>query len=270
MAEFPEMADWVADNPGKIVKSEPVWDGVAEVLRFFRSNPRPGLFARELPLSVDTKFIETHQAELRPLLDLILPDEVIDWEETEFNRRFGLPWVEPAIRMRFLDASLQAACGQEYEEFSLPLLTLASREWPVLRVLVVENLTSLQVLPPIPGTLGLMGHGKRIPNFRYLKWLTKCEILYWGDIDVQGFEILSSFREIYPHVASIWMDQATIQRVPEHLKRIGKPSNWRKELKLNAEEREAYNWVRDGWKRIEQEHLPREWLTELYDVFPAV
>tara|TARA_R110002096_G_scaffold114770_11_gene248851 strand:+ start:6530 stop:7657 length:1128 start_codon:yes stop_codon:yes gene_type:complete len=260
---FPEIEGWITSNPAKIVKAEPCWDGLIEVLQFFRSNPRPGLYARELPLSVDTKFVETHQSELAPLLDLILPQDVVDREEHEFNRRFGLPWVEPAIRMRFLDPALQAACEEKHEEFSLPLLRLAECNWPVTRVFVVENLTSLQMLPSIPGTLGLMGHGKRIPNFRYLKWLENCEIRYWGDIDVQGFEILSSFRKLFPHVQSIWMDRATIERVPEHLQRIGKPSSWRKELVLTAEERQAYDWAKDGWRRIEQEHLPRAWMGEL-------
>ncbi len=264
--EFPELADWVAENPRKVIQSEPRWEGLIEVLRYFRQNRPTGLFARELPLSVDTKFIENHRTELTPLLDLVLGDDVIDPDETEFNRRFGLSWVEPAIRMRFLDPALQAACGQEYAEFSLPLLTLASRNWPVTRVLVVENLTSLQVLPQIPGTLGLMGHGKRIPNFRYLKWLETCEIRYWGDIDVQGFEILSSLREIFPQTVSVFMDGATVARVPDRFKRTGKPSNWRKELQLTPEERVAYDWAREGWRRIEQEQLPREWMAALTNV----
>ncbi|MEM7012771.1 MAG: Wadjet anti-phage system protein JetD domain-containing protein [Verrucomicrobiota bacterium] len=258
--EFPQLTNWARENPKKLIKLEGDLDGILEVVGFFRKNPRPGLFVRELPLSVDTKFVERHQRDLRPLLEAVLPAEAIDSGEDEFSRRFGLEWVEPAIRMRFLDPDLQVACGQEYEEFSLPLLTLASRDWPVSSVLVVENLTSLNMLPMIPKTLGLMGHGKRISNFRYISWLERCEIIYYGDIDVQGFEILSSFREFFPQVRSVLMNEKTIRRAPDSAKSVGAPSNWRKELNLTSAERGAYEWAKRDWRRIEQEHLPRDWI----------
>ncbi|MGI9303125.1 MAG: Wadjet anti-phage system protein JetD domain-containing protein [Gammaproteobacteria bacterium] len=259
-AEFPELGAWLEKNVGRIVKWEFCWAGLIEVLAYFREHPSPGVFARELPLAVDSKFVENHAAELRPLLELVLPPSAIDWDESEFDRRFGLRPFEAMIRMRFLDAELQTACGVDTEELGLPVDQLRLVNWPVRRVFIVENARCLLTLPAIPGALGLFGHGYRVSNFRRLEWLENCEMFYWGDVDVQGFEILSDLRGHWPHTKSLLMNVELVSRFGDRLSGDGKPTRRRLEPALEADERQAWEWCHATKRRIEQERVPREFV----------
>ena len=50
--------------------------------------------------------------------------------------------------------------------------------------------------------------GNGVVLLRYLSWLNNMPIVYWGDLDLEGFEILSSLRTVYRHckylVVSFW------------------------------------------------------------------
>ena len=43
-----------------------------------------------------------------------------------------------------------------------------------------------------------------------MQWLHDKEIYYWGDIDRDGFAILSRVRGYFPHIKSLLMDDVTI------------------------------------------------------------
>ncbi len=259
--EFPELEPWFEPHVMRIITWEPDWEGLCEVLLYFREHPSPGVFARELPLQVDSKFIENHETELRPLLETVLPEAAIDPNEREFDRRFGLRPFEAMIRMRFLDPKLQSAAGIETEEFGLPVDQLRLIDWPILQVYIVENARCLLTLPLIPNTLGLFGHGYRVSNFRRLSWLAHCKIVYWGDIDVQGYEILSDLRSIWPRTRSLLMDDTT-WRSHAHLSGEGKPSRRRTPPTLECHEQAAWQWCLNQQRRIEQERLPNKVVEE--------
>lgn len=264
---YSEIGAWLAKHPQKIVDLEPIWDSIQSVLDFFIENPRPNLYLRELRLPVDTKFIERNRVLLDTLLELVLPDGAIDSDETIFEKKYGLQWVEPLIRICFLDGALRQQCGEVDDDFGLPVRTLANRtQWPIQKVLVIENLTTLVSLRDhgLANVLGLHGHGYRVANFRDLHWLHDCQVYYWGDIDVQGFEILSLFRRYFPHAKSILMDCATIESTPQDSIGQGKPSRWRKEPELTTREYAAYRWAKDqDWRQIEQEQLPSDYVLEI-------
>ena len=258
---FPEMESWLEKNISYTVSWEPFWDDLCEVLDYFREHPAPGLFARELPLRVDSKFIERHEGKLRPLLETVLPESAIDFSESDFDRRFGLRPFEAMIRMRFLDPELQVTAGVEQEEIGLPVDQLRAVCWPIRRVVIVENARCLLTLPLQPGskTLGLFGHGYRVSNLRRLDWLSDCEIFYWGDIDVHGFEILSDLRRTWPQTKSMLMDRATLDALGESAAGEGKKSQRRREPVLEPTEFEVWQWCRDNNRRIEQERIPVDW-----------
>lgn len=88
--------------------------------------------ARELPIPVDTKFIERHQGLLRRWFDIVLPPHAIRADEDHFERRYGLRYVEPHLLVRLLDSELKRELAFPCSEFSLPLSTLA--DLPVRRV----------------------------------------------------------------------------------------------------------------------------------------
>lgn len=86
-AEFSELNDWIRSHRQLLVEVAPDLDGLLEVLRYFRADPRPNRFARELPLSVDTKFLERYECVLRDWFDLVLPPNSIRSDTTGPSNR---------------------------------------------------------------------------------------------------------------------------------------------------------------------------------------
>ena len=56
--QCPAIMPFVESRPLDVVEYADDWQGLIEVCRYFQTHPRPNLYARELPLSVDTKFVE--------------------------------------------------------------------------------------------------------------------------------------------------------------------------------------------------------------------
>ena len=63
--EFPQLRSWVERYPLKVVENASSWSDLLKVLRYFVANPCPGLYIRELPIEVHTKFIERNKGVLR-------------------------------------------------------------------------------------------------------------------------------------------------------------------------------------------------------------
>jgi hypothetical protein len=72
--------------------------GMLLVVDYLREHPRPGVFARELPLPLDTKFVERNQRILREWLDIVLPPHAIRADERHFERRYGLRYADRGER----------------------------------------------------------------------------------------------------------------------------------------------------------------------------
>jgi hypothetical protein len=53
-----------------------------------------------------------------------------------------------------------------------------------------------------------LGYG--VTSLAEATWLKTKRIIYWGDLDTHGFAMLSRLREIFPHVESMLMDNATL------------------------------------------------------------
>jgi hypothetical protein len=103
--------------------------------------------------------------------------------------------------------------------------------------------------------LGALGKG--VTLLRYLPWLRSRPVVYWGDLDVQGFEILSSLRAIFPETRSILMDETTLDRW-RGLCTTGNAPGAPRLPHLTETERAAYNRCRNEYLRLEQERLPME------------
>jgi hypothetical protein len=98
-----------------------------------------------------------------------------------------------------------------------------------------------------------------VSELRHLDWLANCPIIYWGDIDVEGFEILSALRAVFPHTGSLMMDEQTVQ----HFLSLGGPGSGRSPLEppfLAPAERAAFLVCRSKNLRIEQERLPSDFV----------
>ncbi len=210
--ELPIILTLLVKKPMLLPEYHGVWLELLRVCQYFLEHPRPNLYARELPISVHTKFIEQYQAVLRHLLETVLPSEVIDWNTTDFEPRFGLRSEEPLIRVRFLDADLQSQLGFRVSDVSVPLSEFFGLDWHKLSCLMVENKKTFLTLPNLKNTIAIWGRGGAVGSLGAVTWLNNCQLWYWGDMDVHGFQILSNLRRHFPKTQSILMDQATFEK----------------------------------------------------------
>ncbi len=263
---FPELYNWVLKFPNKVVDYNGEWDNIIKVCHYFKKNPQPNLFIRELPIAVHTKFIEWNQAILKELLDILI-NEYVSLNENQFEKRFNLKYSEPQIRFRVLDSKISQEYFSGFEDLAIPVSHFNVLNTSIKRVLVVENKTTLYTtlsLPNMNDTIAIFGSGFGVNNLKDVKWLSDVELLYWGDIDVQGFEILSQFRGYFPYVKSILMDKDTFNKFFEN--DPGTPTKVMASLNLSEEESLIYNQLKSNNWRLEQEKISLDWVKRVLDV----
>lgn len=263
LARFPQLQDWLTQYPQRVLPYLAVWDDLLTVCAYFVDHPRPNLYLRELPVPVHTKFIEDNQTILRYLLDELLPPAAIRAGESQFERRFGLRYDEPQIRLRLLDDALRRELGWPAADVSLTLsdcAALAGMNGPFdsaqgkLTILIVENKMTFLTLPPVKNGLAIWGKGFQVGLLREIGWLVGCAIWYWGDLDAPGFAILSQLRGYWPQTRSFLMDAATLEKYREFVV-TGTPSGEVVLDNLGEEETAVYQQlVTHNW-RLEQERI---------------
>ena len=259
---FPQLESWIRKNPRSLTQMRTEVEGLLEVAAFFQQHPRPGCFVRELPLSIDTKFVERNKAVLRQWLDVLLPAHAIRADEEHFERRFGLRYAEQPVFIRFLDPILQAELGFPCDALFLPLQTFGDLPIQKARLIIVENKVNVFTLPPLPRSIGLGGLGHAITLLRDVRFMANIPVTYWGDLDVEGFEMLSNLRSLCPHAKSLWMDRSAIERW-RPLKVAGSGRQPAVPMHLTSEEIAAFEICCHENLRIEQERLPQ---AEINDV----
>jgi hypothetical protein len=261
-SSYPELESWMRANRALTIEAAASIDGLLQVAGYLRAHPRPGLFVRELPLPLDTKFVERHRRVLREWLDRILPPDTIRADEEHFERRFGLRYAEPHVMLRFLDPAVQEASGCRWPELSLPLHTLARLPVAASHAVVVENKVNLLTLPPIGGAVALGGLGNGATDLRYLPWLASRAVWYWGDLDVEGFAILSRLRAVLPHTRSLMMNEETLTCWRDRLAMPGTGRGGALPAGLTPGEAAAFRTCVEQDLRIEQERLPQAFVME--------
>ena len=88
--------------------------------------------------------------------------------------------------------------------------------------------------------------------------LHRCKVIYWGDIDAHGFQILSDLRGFFPHVRSVMMDQQTLD---DHAAYVVEGNRVRVDRfdGLTEAELPVAQHVLEHNLRMEQEHIPHEY-----------
>lgn len=261
--KLPELSAWLKTNVRRIADYSEYLDGLILVAKFFMEHPWPDCYARQIPVPVDTKFVDRHRAILREWLDELLDASAVQSDESRFELRFGLRDGQPYTTIRVLDTDIQAELGLPFEELSLPLRSLESLAIRDKTVVIVENQLNLLTLPRMKDTLAIRGEGKAVTRLHRLKWLSNNDVLYWGDIDVDGFQILSSLRTYFPNVRSLLMTDAVLG---EHAGLIlkGNGGQITEPANLNGEELAAFHQCRLHNHRLEQERLPQSYVDRLF------
>lgn len=264
-SHFPELKDWIIRNPTKIIQRQGKWESIIKVCNYFRNYPKPNLYIRELPANVHTKFIESNQSIIAELLDVIIQNH-INLNERKFEKRFNLKFREPLVRFKVLDKGISKSFFSNLDDISIPVSQFESLKLPLKQVLIVENKTTLYTtltLPKMDKTIAIFGQGNAVTNIQNAKWLNDINVLYWGDIDVHGFEMLSRIRKHFNHTQSVLMDKSTFDKYFEN--ESGKPTTDTTNLNLTDNERELYNLLKTNNWRLEQEKIPFDYVNRHFD-----
>lgn len=265
LREFPELKDWIIKNPKKVLDNANEWKNILQVCQYFKQNPKPNFYIRELPVKVHTKFVERNKSIIRELLDVLISEHVKS-EEKEFENRFNLKYAEPQIRFKVLDKTISDRFFSGIDDIAIPVSQFEKLDLPIFKVLVVENKTTLYTtltLPKMNDTIAIFGSGFSVFNLKNVRWFDNLKLLYWGDIDVQGFEILSQFRTYFPQTKSVFMDKQTFDKFFENDN--GTPTNISTKLNLTNEEQELYEILKTNNWRLEQEKIPLEYVNKYFD-----
>jgi hypothetical protein len=263
---MPRLGDWVERQPQRVIEHADEWPDLLQVCEYFVAHPRSGLYIRELPIAVHTKFIETHTGILRRLLDEVLPASAIDPAATSFEQRFGLRYDEPLVRIRLLDMRLQQHLHLPISDLSTPLSQCAALALGGHRCLTVENKMTFLTLPPLAETFAIFGGGFNVELLKSIPWLADCPLLYWGDLDAQGFQILSLLRANFPHTISVMMDAATLEAFRQYavpgvaIAAASLPH-------LTPDEHALFERLAREQIRLEQERIPLAYAIERFHTF---
>lgn len=269
--QFTELNEWVKKYPQKVIQYAESWQQLLNVCNYFKQNPNPNFYIRELPVKVHTKFIENNKGILLDLLNVVLPSESINEEFTtakEFEKRFRLKFNQSQIRVRVLDKHI----SDKYLS-GLTDLVITEEEFcglliPCEKVFIFENKTNFSnlmnflTLPQIENTIGIFGSGFSVSKLKNALWLADKEIFYWGDIDTHGLKILSQIRGYFSKTKSIMMDFETLITFKDDWDR-GEPIHESSLPNLNSDEQELFQFVRaDNLNtiRLEQEKISQEYV----------
>jgi len=250
---FSDLVEWARENPLKIVGHAGEWIGLTKVCVYLREHGRPNCYLRELPVEVDTKFIERKRGVLGELLPIVAPD-CVGPDTSTFESRFGFRQKQPLIRFRSLDSALIAPTQLPFTDFAVPLDTADQLKITAETVLVVENEMTFLTLPYIPKTIAILGAGDAVSHLRQISWLKQVRLLYWGDMDTHGFEALSLLRSHHQHTESIMMDVETYTQFCQFSVKASAYAS-RSELHLSEVEKELFKKLGDEGRLLEQERI---------------
>lgn len=253
VADFPDHPDPAGILRATRELTDVDFDLVVRTARWFATPHPSGLTARQVPVEgMGTKWLDRRGGVVRRLAGLAS----LDLEPGRPSR----------VHLTYLDPMHLAAGGRRHDVATLGDVDVLAYEPSV--VLIAENRDTAQQFPPVAGGIAVEGDGNGPGGIPKLAWVRDCpDLVYWGDMDARGLEILAAFRATGLPVRSMYMDMASYR----HWRRFGvdhdddgTPIGPRpvRDVDLDAGERELYealcsvDWT--GHRRIEQERIPLE------------
>lgn len=249
---FPDLAE-----PSRLLRGADSYNHVDfELLlqagAWFSENTAEGLTPRQVPLAgFHAKWLNTSQH-----LVAILAGK----------SDLGLARNHPSrIHFSYLDPDHRAAGGRKHDSASVGD-SFAPAYSPRI-VIISENKDTAVNFPEVPGAISIEGDGTGGWTFASFGWLVEAPVLiYWGDMDKDGLEILAGFRAAGVPARSIFMDMDTFGRWERYGTNVDKrgvalkAEEPRSGLELTEAERALYlNLLDLSWsrvRRVEQERIP--------------
>ncbi len=265
-AAVPTLVPWVVAHPLSAVENQAIWGDLLAAVSWIITNITEALYLREIDVEgLDTKFVDRHRKLLDELLTAVLPEDRIDprYSAADFARRFRFRPKPTYTRFRLLNP--QSAFPKVISEITLRTEELAALELVTDTVFVVENEITYLAFPAVPNSIVIFGSGFSLAALRDIPWMHSREIVYWGDIDTHGFDILHRLRSQFEFARSLMMDQQTLLAHPRQWVTEPSPTN-RALTNLNDAERALYHdLIEDRYGpavRLEQERVSFSWLQQ--------
>lgn len=218
---------------------------------WFSSHDASGLTPRQVPIEgLDSKWLNTRQ---HLIVGLSGKEEL------------GLVRRPRTLHLTYLDPLHVSGGGRRYDAITEG--DPGTLCYPPMSIVITENKDSALFFPSLESCIAIQGGGNAGPALiPRLPWAAACDsILYWGDLDAEGFEILNQYRRQGLKVRSVLMDFVTLTAYSRfgvtHDRKGESLLRARKSLPLlTDEEREAYDMITDplwgGPYRVEQERIP--------------
>ncbi|WNV90358.1 Wadjet anti-phage system protein JetD domain-containing protein [Umezawaea sp. Da 62-37] len=228
------------------------FDLLIQAADWFAGNDATGLTPRQVPIAgLHAKWLNTRQALVKELAGV---------------ENLQLAPAHPArIHFTYLDPAHRAAGGRVHDS-----ATVGDRIQLPYRpevVIISENKDTAIHFPEVGGGVSVEGVGRGGGTTAAFDWITRApKVIYWGDMDADGLEILDGFRAAGVPAMSILMDPDAYEsweRFGTNLDRHGKPLEPRPARPvpyLTEPEHTLYHrliaptWIRH--RRIEQERIP--------------
>ena len=259
---FADLKELFLSKPKILLQNIEILKQLLDIVVFFLSNPHPNIYVRELSIiGVDTKFIQKHKAVIDLFLSTVLPKEHYDnsvtkLSENGFEKRYGLKYELPLVRFRILDEALYIS---SLSDFSLTIEEFEQLDLSSQKIFIVENKITMLSFPPLRDAIVIFGSGYKVGVLKSVQWIRDKEIYYWGDIDMDGFAILSQVRGYFPQVQSFCMDSKTLEQFLD-LAVVTQDKNYKELANLTSSERVLYERLFSDYYgkniRLEQERIP--------------
>lgn len=219
------------------------FDQVVDAAGWIAQNPVEGLRPRQLPIrGVDTKWFASNRAIVGALVAAVAGRDDL-----------GVVTTDPLVRVRVLDPSLTIG---GLDDLAAPVDDLATLSLRPRLVIIAENLETVLSMPLLDGAVAVHGAGYAVNAVVKIPWILGAPVLYWGDLDSNGFAILHRLRSWHPHVESVLMDRDTLEAHRDLWVAEPKPARGVFPT-LTQTELHALAAVRDfGDVRLEQERIP--------------
>ena len=224
------------------------------VVEWLVGHPASGWRIRQLPIrGIDTKWLEQHLAVVETLHSAV-----------SGHPSLGLLAAPTLVRLRFLDPALRPGglCDVTAPVDELAALVVSPRV-----IFIFENLETVLAMPAIAGALVVHGSGYAVPRLARIPWIRSARIVYWGDLDSDGFAILHALRLGCPNVTSVLMDEHTLMAYRDLWVPEPKPASGTYSTLTPGENGTLQRIRAEGNVRLEQERI--DWTYALSELVAA-
>lgn len=256
-SQMPSLRDWYLTYFVRI-SAEDFFSVALSIARFMLAQEQREGYLREMAIpGVDTKFLENHNFLVRTLWNALFPENTAESSDELWEKLFVQKVPTPSICVRSLDEHLRLA---GVRKLFLSQDDIADFQPPHRRIFITENKVNGYTFPDAEDSLILFGMGYGVLEMaESAPWLADKEIYYWGDLDHDGFNILSNLRKVLPEmkIHSFLMDKETLLAyVDPKVKDTGNTTTIPDCLTVS--EKMAWKLIHDNGWRLEQERIPHE------------